>query len=113
MSKFLMPNGRLNRFSFLCYIFLYQIIVISIESVLMIFIPYGTGAYKLIVNTMHLWGIACLTVQRLHDLNRPMKHLLLFLVPFYNLYLLWNILFVKGTEDTNMFGEPFIVNHKS
>jgi uncharacterized membrane protein YhaH (DUF805 family) len=44
-------------------------------------------------------------VQRLHDLDRPGTHYWLLLVPFYNIYLGLCLLFSKGTEGPNRYGE--------
>ncbi|MFL6465885.1 MAG: DUF805 domain-containing protein [Bryobacteraceae bacterium] len=44
-------------------------------------------------------------VQRLHDLDKPGTHYWLLLVPFYNIYLSLCLLFSKGTEGPNHYGE--------
>lgn len=51
-----------------------------------------------------VWAAICITIKRLHDLDRPGWHGLLFLIPLYNLYLSCVLLFVKGTEGANQFG---------
>lgn len=47
----------------------------------------------------------CVTIQRLHDLNRPGSHWFLLLIPFYNIYLGLLLSFKKGTVGPNRFGE--------
>ena len=44
------------------------------------------------------------SVKRLHDLDRPGKHFWLFLIPFYNVYFGFFLLFKKGSEDFNQYG---------
>ena len=46
----------------------------------------------------------CITIKRLHDLERPARHWLLLMVPVYNIYLGLVLLFKKGTEGPNEFG---------
>ena len=54
-------------------------------------------------------GIAFLSmitaaIRRLHDLDRPAWHLILTLVPLYNLYLVLSLLCVKGENEVNLYG---------
>lgn len=44
-------------------------------------------------------------IQRLHDLNRSGIHIFLFMVPIYNIYLKFLILFGKGTNGPNKYGK--------
>lgn len=53
--------------------------------------------------------IAFQGVRRLHDLDRPGTHYWLLLVPFYNIYLGLLLLFKKGTEGPNRYGEDPLV----
>jgi uncharacterized membrane protein YhaH (DUF805 family) len=48
--------------------------------------------------------LAFQAVKRLHDLDRPGSHYWLFLLPFYNIYLGWVLLFKKGTAGNNIYG---------
>ena len=43
-------------------------------------------------------------IRRLHDLDRPAWHLILTLVPVYNLYLVLSLLCLKGEEEINPYG---------
>ena len=43
-------------------------------------------------------------VRRLHDLDRPAWHLILALVPVYNLYLILSLLCLKGEAEENPYG---------
>jgi uncharacterized membrane protein YhaH (DUF805 family) len=44
-------------------------------------------------------------IRRLHDLDRPAWHLVLTLVPVYNLYLIMSLLCTKGEEEINPYGQ--------
>ena len=46
----------------------------------------------------------CITVQRLHDIDRAGTHWFLLLIPIYNIYLGLLLLFQKGTDGPNDFG---------
>ena len=46
-----------------------------------------------------------LSVRRLHDLNTSGWYVLLTFVPFCQFFILW-LMFRKGTEETNKYGEP-------
>lgn len=48
--------------------------------------------------------LAFVCVKRLHDLDRPGWHFWLLLVPLYNIYLSFVMLFARGTEGSNQFG---------
>ena len=58
------------------------------------------GAVGLIATVI----VAFAAVKRLHDLGRSGTHYWLFLIPFYNLYLSVVLLFQKGSEGPNQFG---------
>lgn len=51
------------------------------------------------------WAGICITVKRLHDLERPAWQWWLLAVPLYNIYLGLVLLFKKGTEGQNQFGQ--------
>ncbi|MEZ4726844.1 MAG: DUF805 domain-containing protein [Caldilineaceae bacterium] len=53
--------------------------------------------------------IAFQTVKRLHDLDRPGTHYWLLFLPIYNLYLAVILLFKRGTEGHNAYGEDPLV----
>ena len=46
-----------------------------------------------------------LSIRRLHDLNASGWYVLLTFVPFGQFLILW-LMFKKGTEDTNKYGDP-------
>lgn len=43
-------------------------------------------------------------IRRLHDLDRPAWHLVLTLIPVYNVYLILSLLCMKGEEEVNPYG---------
>jgi len=49
-----------------------------------------------------------LSVRRLHDLNESGWYVLLTFVPFCQFFILW-LMFRKGTQGTNKYGEPPII----
>ena len=50
------------------------------------------------------WGAAAIAVKRLHDLGRPGWYVLGTLIPIYNLYLGWIMLFKRGDVGPNEYG---------
>lgn len=50
------------------------------------------------------WAGICITVKRLHDLDRPAWHWWLLLIPVYNILLGLQLVFQKGTDGANRFG---------
>jgi uncharacterized membrane protein YhaH (DUF805 family) len=62
----------------------------------------GLGIFFVIPGTIIISALQI--VKRLHDLGRPGTHYWLMLVPFYNLYLAWVLLFKKGTTGPNQYG---------
>jgi len=49
-------------------------------------------------------AFAFATVKRLHDIGRPGEHYWLFVIPFYNIYLLMVLFFKGGDPQTNQYG---------
>ena len=50
------------------------------------------------------WGAVAVTVKRFHDLDRPGWHLLLLMIPLYNIYLTAILFVVEGTAGDNQYG---------
>jgi uncharacterized membrane protein YhaH (DUF805 family) len=50
-------------------------------------------------------GEICVTVRRLHDLDRSGSHVFLLAIPIYNVYLECVLLFKRGTDGSNRYGE--------
>ena len=49
-------------------------------------------------------AVACHVVRRLHDLGRPGTHFWLLLIPVYNVYLGWVLLFKRANATDNQYG---------
>jgi uncharacterized membrane protein YhaH (DUF805 family) len=47
----------------------------------------------------------CVSVRRFHDLDRPGSDYWLLLIPFYNIYLGFVLLFKGGTDGPNQYDE--------
>ncbi len=61
--------------------------------------------------TIFFWPSICLSIKRLHDVNKSAWWLLLYLIPVVGyIYLTIVMLFMKGKEDDNKYGE---VNSKT
>lgn len=59
------------------------------------------GLVVLVLSTL----VQCFySVRRLHDLGRPGREVLLFLVPFYNIYFSLTLCFTRGSSDENEYG---------
>jgi len=43
------------------------------------------------------------TLKRLHDLDRNGSHIFFLMIPIYNIYFIFILLFEKGTEGPNKF----------
>ncbi|WP_099192081.1 DUF805 domain-containing protein [Tepidibacter mesophilus] len=109
MKNLFTSEGRINRSKYIHYNFI-AFIICSLINLTMNSIPFDDGNVfvfifiSLLVITYLIFYI-CLIVQRLHDLNRSGIHILLLLIPIYDVYLKFIILFKKGTNGPNQYGE--------
>ena len=102
------PQGRANRSWYLWHIVLDDLVMFTAAIALMmiggatnlpfIFVP-AAG-----VMVAGIWAAVCITIKRLHDLDRPGWHWWLLMIPLYNMYLGLVLLFSKGTDGPNRFG---------
>ena len=109
-------HGRRNRLSY----FLHSVFAPVLLFILMIGLGAAVAAtgmegagggppgrfllvFFVILGAMIASGI-CVTIQRLHDIDRPGTHWWLLLVPIHNVYLSRILMFQKGTEGSNAFG---------
>ena len=111
MKELFSMQGRFNRQRY--------ILTGIVISVLMYVLAFGLGfavglsgadpqlatsaGYLVWIAGIVVW--AFLVVKRLHDLGKPGWHYWLMLVPVYNLYLGIILLFQKGIEGPNEYGE--------
>jgi amino acid transporter len=114
-------QGRLNRAKYflrlLAIAVLTQIVVFAAGVFLrMIMGRSADQVAPLITAVISLAGTvlsASQVVKRLHDLDKPGSHYWLLLVPLYNIYLMLVLLFKKGTEASNQYGENPLAQHST
>lgn len=103
-------DGRLNRQPYIfCNLALWIIssifgfIMSSSDSTLIAILGF-------IVGLAIIAGSISLTVKRLHDLNKGGLFALILLVPIVNFFFELYLLFVKGTDGQNEYGEDPLMN---
>jgi uncharacterized membrane protein YhaH (DUF805 family) len=101
-------GGRANRAWYLWHIILDDIAMVT-AGVGLLVLAVVTGIPLLILPAIGVfvagfWAGVCVTIKRLHDIDRPGWHWWLLLIPLYNIYLGLSLLFVKGTSGPNQFG---------
>ena len=74
-------------------------------------VPIQIGVLTLIVYVLQLWPGLALAVKRCHDRGRSGWFLLLQFIPLVNIWVVIEILFLKGTTGPNRFGpDPLMPN---
>ena len=110
-------QGRANRAWYLWHIILDALaIVTGIVLFGLLTVLTGTPLFILPaigVGAAGIWAGVCITIKRLHDLERPAWHWLLLAVPIYNIYLGLVLLFQKGTDGPNQFGSDPLAGYKA
>ena len=110
MSALLSMEGRFNRSKYVVTAAVVTAITYAIAfaiGLVMAVLGLGedlAGVVGGVVGVMGQIVLAIVCVKRLHDLDRPGWHFWLLLVPLYNIYLSFVVLFGKGTEGSNQFG---------
>ncbi len=119
MGRIFSTQGRIGRLEyFLISMALYGMYAFIASSTLIILLLTGylknkthieqeeIILYLLIILVIPLYILLGIQiVKRFHDLNRPGSHVwYVFLVPFYNIYLLFLLLFKRGTQGRNEYG---------
>ena len=118
MRQYLTPSGRSPRAKLLIgliaplpiwfmLIFLSMFIEWALDGVrpgMWVFIPAGVAvvAYEII-----------LLIRRLHDLDRPGRHILLLLIPGYNILMALIVLAMPGTSGRNSYGPDPLAGRRS
>lgn len=105
IKRYFTFKGRINRAKYIFVPFLigiliaiFQAISINTESIALLLIC-------ILLNIAAIVLSICVTVQRLHDIERSGTHYWLLLIPIYNIYLGCLLLFKKGTDGSNEYGE--------
>ena len=117
LVEMLKTDGRANRAWYLWHILLDDLAIIT--GILLFTLLSGlTGSMLFMLPALGvliggLWAGVCITIKRLHDLNRPGWHWLLLMIPLYNIYLGITLLFRKGTEGSNDFGPDPLAGYKA
>jgi uncharacterized membrane protein YhaH (DUF805 family) len=101
-------DGRVNRGWYFFHVLLDDLVIIT----LMILMVTVTGILETPILLLPMlgvvfggfWAAIAVTVKRLHDLDRPGWHWWLLMVPLYNIYLGFVLLFQKGTVGPNRYG---------
>ena len=108
---FFTSAGRLNRKSYI-YRSLFLSLVLSVIQGVLTFAANTIGALELlfavaafVLGVFQLAANIMLGVRRLHDLEKSGWWMLLLLVPLVNLFFALYLLFFKGTEGPNEYGE--------
>ncbi|MDA0329416.1 MAG: DUF805 domain-containing protein [Gemmatimonadetes bacterium] len=110
-------QGRANRAWYIWHIILDDLAIFT-AVILLFVLGIATGSLLVVVPGIGvlvagIWAAVCVTIKRLHDLDRPSWHWWLLMVPFYNLYLGFVLLFSKGTEGPNEFGRDPLAGARS
>lgn len=108
LKKYFAFEGRINRAKYFGISFLLGLIYLPfcifciiyqfLDNILVLLLFIGLS---IIVGIVQI----CITVQRFHDIERPGTHYWLLLIPIYNIYLSFVLLFKKGTDGPNEYGE--------
>ena len=104
-------DGRVNRAKYFG-----MVLVISVGTQVLAFaagvgIGVGGGSEQiagvlgLVIGILGAFTVAVQVVKRLHDIGKPGAHYWLLLIPIYNIYLGLVLLFKKGNEGPNEYGD--------
>lgn len=112
--KLFSMKGRMNRAHYLLHSFGSFVVGLVLIAALA-FMAEGTaedGVIEVFSFVVFFVGIValgisevCVTVRRLHDLDRNGSQYFLLSIPFYNIYLGCVLLFKRGTVGPNSYGE--------
>ncbi len=106
-------SGRANRARYIWHIILDDLVVAGMAAILIVatlvtplaFLPATVIVPPTVgIGLAATWAALAVTVKRLHDLDRPGWHVLLFIVPLYNIYLSIVLFVVPGTVGPNQYG---------
>ena len=98
--------GRANRARYFWHVVLDDLVVFTTAAAT-VFMGLFTSLAALPLIGIGLgaaWAALAVTVKRLHDLDRPGWHVLLFMIPLYNIYLSIVLFVVEGTAGDNDYG---------
>jgi len=107
IQNLFVAEGRLNRQRYLIFV-----VVISVVSGILQNVIKGVlGAESMVailINLVIAIGLLVpsvyLAIRRFHDMNEPGTKCWFLLIPFYNFYLIYLLLFKVGTSGANQYG---------
>ncbi len=111
MNQFLTMEGRIGRLKYFAFTTVLTVLTYAASFWVGMFVGLtgGTDAtasfFGFVLGVASTVLIAFQVVRRLHDMNRPGWHYWLLLIPFYNIYVSLVLLFVKGTDGANAYGD--------
>lgn len=108
--KFFSPSSRINRLRYWAHGAAFAIafyVLVAVGGALYLFASPWLAVPLLVLAYIGLFVFSVIVmIQRLHDLNKTGWMWLLALVPLANLYLLFILIFFKGTPGRNNYGLP-------
>ena len=116
-------GGRISRREYFVWLLLNSILASLLSLlifILMIFLPQNFSLVFFII-ALVIWGIfrfasmyisINLIVKRLHDLWNPWTNIFFLVIPFFNIYYFFRLLFEKWSDNENKFGISRIYEKK-
>ena len=105
LDKIFTTQGRLNRKNYL---------IKSIKLLILFFISFcivaEMGRLGFILTLVSFVGYIMIGIRRLHDLNHSGWFMLIDIIPYVNILLALYLLFFKGTDGPNKYGEDPLDN---
>lgn len=107
LQSLFLAEGRLNRQRYIIFG-----IIVSVASTILNAIVGAIlgeessigGIISLVISIAFSVPSVFFAIRRFHDLNEPGTKCWFLLIPFYNIYLIFLLLFKKGTEGPNTYG---------
>ncbi len=98
--------GRANRARYFWHVVLDDLVVFTTAATTVFMGAFASlAALPLVgIGLAAAWAALAITVKRLHDLDRPGWHALLFVIPLYNIHLAIVLFVVEGTAGDNQYG---------
>jgi len=98
---FLSGQGRINRHPY----WIASIILAVIDIIIGIVIGFTDILALNIISLILVWPTIMLGIKRCHDRDRSGWFLLVALIPIVNIWVIIDLLFLRGTDGSNRFGE--------
>lgn len=107
IQNLFVAEGRLNRQRYLIFV-----VILTVASNILQAIVKGVlgadsstgGIIALIIAIAFGVPTVYAAIRRFHDMNEPGKKCWFLLIPFYNLYIVYLLLFKIGTSGANQYG---------